>query len=124
MSAMAPEAMSAFHDEVASKVEQGQARIITWEDILRNPPKELKLSPILQIRHKSRAYRTILDLAFALLTRSGKKVPSVNSTTRPTAPEAALAQMGSVLPRLIIALAQSPDNATVFFSKFDIQDGF
>ena len=32
--------------------------------------------------------------------------------------------MGSVLPRLIIAMAQSPDDATVFFSKFDIQDGF
>ena len=103
---------------------QGQVKIITWDQIKKSPPKELKLSPISQIPHKSRAYRTILDLAFSLLTKMGKRVPSVNSTTIPTAPEAALTQMGSVLPRLIIAMAQSPDDATIYFSKFDIQDGF
>ncbi|EJK51225.1 hypothetical protein THAOC_29622, partial [Thalassiosira oceanica] len=42
----------------------------------------------------------------------------------PRPPEAATSQMGSVLPRLIVAMAQCPDDAVIFFSKFDIQDGF
>ncbi|EJK53604.1 hypothetical protein THAOC_26928, partial [Thalassiosira oceanica] len=49
---------------------------------------------------------------------------AVNSTTEPTAPEEALGQMGSALPRLIVAMARCPDDATIYFTKFDIQDGF
>jgi len=124
MSALEPEAMQAFRDEVVEKVKLGQARIITWDDIKDNPPKELKLSPISQIPHKSRKFRTILDLSFTLKNGDQTIAPAVNSTTEPTAPEEALGQMGSALPRLIVAMARCPDDATIYFTKFDIQDGF
>ena len=124
MSALAPDAMQAFREEVTRKVELGQVQIISWDDIKDDVPEELKISPISQIPHKSRAFRTILDLSYVL--KNGKRViaPSVNSTSQPTAPEAATSQMGSVLPRLIVAMAQCPDDAVIYFSKFDIQDGF
>ena len=57
------DAMRAFKEEVASKVEKNQVETITWDDVRHNPPKELKLSPMAQTPHKSRAYGTLLDLS-------------------------------------------------------------
>ena len=124
MSALAPEAMQAFREEVVQKIAQGHAKVIPWDEIKDNLPKELKLSPISQIPHKSRDYRTILDLSYVQKKDGQPVAPAVNATTRPTAPEAAISQMGSVLPRMIIAMAKCPEDATIYFSKFDIQDGF
>ena len=124
MSALAPEAMQAFRKEVVQKIAQGHAKVIPWDEIKDNLPKELKLSPISQIPHKSRDYRTILDLSYVQKKNGQPVAPAVNATTRPTAPEAAISQMGSVLPRMIIAMAKCPEDAAIYFSKFDIQDGF
>ena len=33
-------------------------------------------------------------------------------------------QMGSVMPRIIIAMAQCPEDSIIYFCKFDITDGF
>ena len=33
-------------------------------------------------------------------------------------------QMGSAMPRIIIAMAQCPEDSVIYFSKFDISDGF
>ena len=98
ISAMEPDAMMAFRTEVAEKIEKGQAKIVRWDDIKHNIPTELKISPISQIPHKSRAYRTILDLSYKHKTKDGIKTASVNASTTPTAPSQALTQMGSVLP--------------------------
>ena len=124
LSAMKPEAMKAFKEEVASKLKQKQVRILSWEGIQSKPPSELKLSPMAQIPHKSRAYRTLLDLSHEV--KEGEQViaQSINATTVPLAPEAALMQMGSVMPRIIIAMAQCPEDSVIYFSKFDITDGF
>ena len=124
LSAMKPAAMKAFKDEVASKLKQKQVRILSWEGIQSKPPSELKLSPMAQIPHKSRAYRTLLDLSHEV--KEGEQViaQSINATTVPLAPEAALMQMGSVMPRIIIAMAQCPEDSVIYFSKFDITDGF
>ena len=124
LSAMKPEAMRAFREEVAEKVGKNQVRILSWDDIKSDPPKQLKVSPMAQIPHKSRAYRTLLDLSHEL--KKGKKVlaRSVNETTVPLAPEAALMQMGSAMPRIIVAMAQCPEDSIIYFSKFDITDGF
>ena len=77
-----------------------------------------------QIPHESRAYRTLLDLSYAVMREGKVLARSVNSTTVPLAPEKALMQMGSVMPRIIIAMARCPDDAVIYFSKFDISDGF
>ena len=87
---MKPDAMRAFKEEVASKAEKNQVKIITWDDVKDDPPKELKLSPMAQIPHKSRAYRILLDLSHKVMKEDRVIAPSVNSTTVPLALEAAL----------------------------------
>ena len=59
------------------------------------------------IPHKSRKYRAILDLSFALQV-NGYNLPSVNNASEECTPMEAIAQIGTVLPRLIEALASSP----------------
>ena len=51
-------------------------------------------------------------------------VPSVNESTEKESPEGTLDQLGTVLPRLIAAVAQTADDEVVFFAKYDIKDGF
>ena len=124
LSAMKPEAMQAFTKEVTEKLKKNQVKIISWDDIKNDPPKQLKVSPMAQIPHKSRNYRTLLDWSHELKRGEHLLAQSVNTTTVPLAPEAALMQMGSVMPRIIIAMAKCPEDSIIFFCKFDITDGF
>ena len=121
---MKPEAMQAFKNEVTEKLEKNQVRIISWDDIKNDSPKQLKVSPMAQIPHKSRNYRTLLDLSHEVKRGKHLLAQSVNATTVPLAPEAALMQMGSVMPRIIIGMAQCPEDSIIYFCKFDISDGF
>lgn len=99
--------------------------MVEWTgELKRNPPKQLKISPISAIEHKSRAFRAILDLSFVLRLMSGKTVPPVNDNTTKTAPRAAIDQIGHALQRLIHAFAEAPDDAKIFMAKWDIKDGF
>ena len=76
------------------------------------------------IPHKSRKYRAILDLSYRLLV-AGYLLPSVNEATKDCAPEEAIAQIGSVLPRIIEALAAvDTDKGPVHLMKVDLTDGF
>ena len=59
LSAMKPEAMQAFKDEVTKKLGKNQVRIMFWDDVKNDLSKQLKVSPMVQIPHKSRAYRTL-----------------------------------------------------------------
>lgn len=123
---------SARHDEAAKelwkeaheKVEQGFAKIVAWKDIKDNPPATLKVSPIAMIPHKSRQFRAILDLSFRLKI-AGVRCPSVNDATSKMAPQEAMNQLGSVLPRLFDAMAHADsNNGPLLFAKLDIKDGF
>ena len=63
--------------------------------------------------HKSRKYRAILDLS------------SVNEATKETEPAEVIEQVGTVIPRIIKALAIAlllEDR--IYFSKLDIKYGF
>ena len=75
------------------------------------------------IPHKSRKYRAILDLSFALMV-AGHELSSVNDATKRQAPEEAMDQIGSVLPRIIEALANAPLTGDIMMSKLDISDDF
>ena len=123
-SAMTAEAIAHFREEVRSKVAAGQARVVAWEDIKSNPPRLLKISPVAAIPHKSKAYRSILDLSFRLRLADGGIIPSVNETTTKTAPEGAIDQIGHSLKRIIHAFADTEDDAVIFMAKWDIKDGF
>ncbi len=65
-SALEPEAIEHFADKVQDKVKKGQARVVLWNEIKGSHPRQLKVSPVAAIPHKSRASRSILDLSFAL----------------------------------------------------------
>jgi hypothetical protein len=63
-SALTPKAIAHFAKEADDKVQTNQACIVAWENIKDNPPRELKISPIVVILHKSKAFCSILDLSF------------------------------------------------------------
>jgi hypothetical protein len=124
VSALVPEAIEHLQVEAKDEVKKGQAWVVLWDDIKNDPPKELKISPIAMIPHKSRMFRAILDLSFRLRLKNGGFVPSVNKSTTLEAPAGAIDQMGHSLARLIHAMAEAGPDDKVFMAKFDIKDGF
>jgi len=66
VSALSAEALKHFREEAREKVATGQATIVNWDKIKDNPPPQMKVSPIAAIPHKSKAFRSILDLSFSL----------------------------------------------------------
>jgi len=123
-SALTPEALEHFAAEAKAKVEKGQAKLVYWDDIKDNPPPELKISPVAGIPHKSKAYRTILDLSYRLRLKNGGVVKSVNDMTEKVAPQGSIDQIGESLSRIIYAFAETDDDAKIFMAKWDIKDGF
>jgi hypothetical protein len=98
--------------------------LVLWDTIKDDPPKELKISPIVAIPHKSKAFCSILDLSFRLrLANSGVR-SAVNDTTKKTAPAGALNQIGECLACIIHAFAEADEGAKIFMAKWDIKDGF
>ena len=124
VSALIPEAISQLRQEVADKVASGQARVVKWDDIKDNPPKELKISPLAMVPHKSKPYRAILDLSFPVALSDKSVHPSVNAATQKTAPRQAIDQLGHSLHRIIQAFATAEPDAKIFMAKWDIKDGF
>lgn len=124
ISAKDPEArqylINTTHDAVAG----GFARLVQLKDIIDNLPPNLKVSPIAMIPHKSRAYRGILDLSFAL--RHQHQPPlSVNEGTFKMAPQKSMSELGYVTRRIVATMAAHYDKNTPFyFAKIDIKDGF
>jgi hypothetical protein len=123
-SALLPEALAHFAAEAAEKVRTKQARIVAWDDIKEDPPRQLKISPIAAIPHNSKAYRSILDLYFRLCLTNGGVRASVNDTTEKTAPKGAIDQIEECLSRIVHAFVETDPTAKIFMAKWDIKDGF
>ena len=126
VSALELDAIEQIQKEAKEKERQGFAKIYTWEWLKKNLHKhpQLKLSPLAMIPHKSRKYRAILDLSYQLLV-AGYLLPSVNDATVDCAPEEAISQIGTVLPRIIEALANiDTSKGPVSIMKVDLTDGF
>jgi hypothetical protein len=123
-SAMSPEAIEHFATEIQEKIRTKQARLVAWDDIKDNPPLQLKISPIAAIPHKSKAFRSILDLSFRLRLKNGGILAAVNDTTIKSAPKGVIDQLGECLTRIIHAFAEASDDAKIFMAKWDIKDGF
>ena len=102
----------------------GQAKLVLWDDIKHNPPPQLKISPIAAIPHKSKAFRSILDLSFSLRLKNVGILESVNDTTVKMAPRGALDQLGQALSQIIHAFAEADEDTKIFMTKWDIKDGF
>ena len=123
-SALTSEAIQHFAAEVLEKVATGQAKIVDWDDIKDDPPPQLKISPVAAIPHKSKAFRTILDLSFRLRLKEGGVLLAVNDTSTKTAPKGAIDQIGHALKRIIHAFAEAEEEDKIFMAKWDIKDGF
>ena len=123
-SATTPEALIHFAEEIKEKLRTNQARIVPWDDIKDNPPAQLKISPIAAIPHKSKAFRSILDLSFRLRLKNGGVLAAVNDTTVKSAPKGAIDQIGECLSRIVHAFAEASEDAKIFMAKWDIKDGF
>ena len=124
-SALVPEAAKQLVEEALEKEQKGQCKIVEWEQLKRDGiPTQLKISPIAMIPHKSRKFRAILDLSFAIRLQDGSYVTSVNDGTTLEAPAGAIDQLGHSLKRIIHAFAEAQEDAKIFMVKFDIKDGF
>jgi hypothetical protein len=124
-SALSPEAITHFSKEAAEKVQTKQARIMAWDDIKDNPPRELNISLITAIPHKSMAFCSILDLSFrGLKLKNGGVLASVNNTMEKTAPKGAIDQIGECLLQIIHTFAEVDKAAKLFMAKWDIKNGF
>ena len=64
--ALEDDAILQIQVESRGKAAQVFATIVRWDKIKQNPPSNLKFSQLEMIPHKSRKYRAILDLSFAL----------------------------------------------------------
>ena len=81
----------------------------------------MKISPFAMIPHKSRKYREILDMSFALKV-AGWDLLSVNKATKEAVTYEALEKSGTVMPRIIKALTTAPlSEDPIRFSKLDIK---
>jgi hypothetical protein len=96
---------------------------VNWDNIKHNFPKNLKISPLADVPHKSRVYCMILDLSFQLLV-NGNKFDSVNSSSdKSLAHQESMYELGNVIPRIIWTMALSKDKTTPFmFTKVDLKD--
>jgi hypothetical protein len=52
-SANVPEASEACKKEALERVKEGLCRLVNWDDIKNNFPKNLKVSPLAAVPHKS-----------------------------------------------------------------------
>ena len=124
ISALSPDAVQALRDETHDKITNGYARVVKWGDIKDNLPPKLKLSPVAMVPHKSRKFRTILDLSFRIRHKSSF-IKAVNDTTQRLAPAEAMVQLGNCLKRIISTMVNhyNPDKPFAF-AKVDLKDGF
>ena len=123
-SALSEEAIAHFAAEAKGKVASNQARLVCHKIFKGDFPAKMKVSLIAEIPHKSKAFRSILDLSFSLKLTSHGRVPSVNENSKKTAPGGAIDQILHVVLRLIHAFAEAPDGANIFQVKWDIKDVF
>jgi hypothetical protein len=121
-SSLSPAAVAHFAAEAAEKVRTKQGRIVSGDEIKDDPPCQLKISLIAAILHKSKAYRSILDLSFRLCLANGGVRASVNDTTKKTAPAGAIDQIGECLACILHAFAEADPDAKIFMAKLDIKD--
>jgi hypothetical protein len=125
ISAQQPEAAAFVRRQVLDKVHDNLCHLVSWDDIKDNPPANLKISPLAAIPHKSREFRTILDLSFELSDCNGAPPCAVNTPgLDPDVPHHSQNELHNAIPRIIYAMATSQDPTPFFFCKMDIKDGF
>ena len=110
-SAEIPEAARAIRAEALEKVEQGFARLVPWQQNENGRHLNTEMNPAAAIPHKSRLLRIALDLSQkGQRRRDGKlETRTVNTlTSELEAPLDAMANLGTVLTKVICAVGTRP----------------
>jgi hypothetical protein len=123
-SARTPEAVQLFKEDIEYQVSAGFARIIEWDAIKANPPNGLKVSPVAAVPQANRRPRIILDLSFPVRVGAEIVRQAVNESTVDGAHQSALRHLGSTMPRIAEFMAHAPSAHPIYWSKYDVSDGF
>ena len=100
--------MPAYQAKIEEKIKKRQAKLVLGNDIKDNPLEQLKILPLTIVLQKSKLFCAILDLSFSL-RMSTHRIPSMNESTEKVTLDDTLDQVGTVLPRVIAAVAQTAD---------------
>ena len=126
--ALTPDALEVFKEDIDYQVRAGFSKVVTWEKLKRLRPKNLKISPVACIPQVGRRGRIILDLSFPVFQEVDGVVTatqaSVNDTTALQAPSVPVKQIGKVLPNILQYMRDTPAGLHILFSKLDLSDGF
>ena len=113
-SALSDDTIAHFAAETKGKVASKRARLVLYEDIKCNIPKQMKLSPISAIPNKIKSVRYILDLSFSLKLSPQGRFLSVNEKSEKTGPGGTIDQIWHVILRLIRAFVEAQERAKLF----------
>ena len=114
-----PAALQYLLKETDEKVKNGYAKVMRYGDIMHALPSKLKFSSVATIPHKSRSFRTILDLSFQL-RHCGKLAESINLETVKLAPAESMIKLRNCVQRLIAILGENYDPKNPFmFSNLE-----
>ena len=126
--AATPDSIALFKEDIAYQVKAGFCKVMLWEDLQRLRPHNLKISPVAVVPQTGRRGRIILDLSFPVYQDVNGVATavqsSVNDTTKLSAPDTPVKEIGKVLPRLLHYMRDTPAGLHILFSKLDISDGF
>ena len=71
--ALTPESLELFQEDIAYQVQAGFSEVVLLEDLMKDPPANLKISPVAVFPQANRHGQIILNLSF----------PICSSTTNP-----------------------------------------
>jgi hypothetical protein len=127
-SAMDEESMALVHEDIQYQVDAGFCKVVTWAEVQRLRPKNLKISPIAVVPQRDRRGRIILDLSFPVYPQDKKdRQPlqaGVNETTTKLAPQEPVQEIGQVFRRLLDLINGAEAGEVVMLAKIDLSDGF
>ena len=122
------DSIALFKEDIAYQVKAGFCKVMLWEDLQRLRPHNLKISPVAVVPQSGRRGRIILDLSFPVFQEVNGVATavqsSVNDTTKLSAPDIPVKEIGKVLPRLLHYMRDTPAGLHILFSKLNISDGF
>ena len=123
-SALTPDAIELFEHDIAYQVRAGFSQVLLAKDLLQNPPRNLKISPVAVVPQPGRRGRIILDLSFPVRRplpgrrRMGPILEdSVNNTTATTAPQTPVKLIGVALFELFEFMAVAPTDTNILLAK-------
>jgi hypothetical protein len=102
---MTPKSIALFYEDIEYQVNAGFYKVLTWDEVKKIRPKNLKISPVAVVPQVGIRGQIILDLSFPVYEDiNGVRTiiqDSVNDTTVITVPTTPVREIGKVLHQLL-----------------------